>query len=95
MTPPQPFDAVQITYELVAEVPRSLVDRLAEATGQFWRMLDGRVPDTPESRAEACAEVAAILDDARRTPLPVKLSARRRSREGGAALGRKLGGGRP
>lgn len=76
---PKP-EAVEITYEFFGEVPRELVMRLADATGQFWRLLDNRVPDTPESRAAAFAEVAAILDAARELPAVVKLSALKRAR---------------
>jgi hypothetical protein len=77
--PPEPNpEAVNITYEFVGAVPRELVMRLADTTGQFRRLLDGREPDTPEARAAAFAEVAAVLDDAHKLPSVPLLWARRR-----------------
>jgi hypothetical protein len=77
MSERRPFEALQITYELERAMPREVVERMAEATAQLWRLMDDRVPDTPENRAAALAEVAAALDEARARVGPVLLSSRR------------------
>jgi hypothetical protein len=72
--------AAQITFGHQRQLPFELVERFFGVVNRLWRMLDAREPDTPEARASAVAEMSAVLDEAKATPVVTIAEAVRRGK---------------